>query len=75
MHTIDTLVAGPIDGTINCQCGFTKYEHYPNAGWGRKSVGIRRMPGQTKKQYVTDKLVASYVLHIARAKQLAAKGF
>lgn len=74
MHTIDTLVAGPIDGTITCKCGYSKYAHYPNAGWGRRSVGIRRNQGQTKKEFVTDKLVSLYVLHVARAKQQPAIG-
>ena len=67
MHTIDDLQAGPIDGTISCICGYSKYAHYPNAGWGRRSVGIRRPKGVTKKQYVTDKLVGLYVMHVAKA--------
>ena len=68
MHTIDTLNAGGIDGTITCKCGWSKYTAYPNAGWGRKSIGIRRLNGQTKKQYVTDVLVKKYIGHIANAK-------
>ena len=68
MHTIDTIQAGPIDGTITCKCGYRKYTVYPGAGWGRHSVGIKRNKGQTKKQYVTDKLVMFYIGHVAREK-------
>ena len=66
MHTINTLDAGGIDGTITCKCGYSKYTTYPNAGWGARSVGIRRLNNQTKKEWVKDKLVASYIGHVAR---------
>ena len=67
MHTIESLIAGGIDGTITCKCSYQKYYVYPGAGWGRKSVGIKRSIGQTKKEYVTDKLVNFYVMHVAKA--------
>ena len=70
MHTIDSLSCGPIDGTIRCKCGYSKYTVYPNAGWGRRSVGIRRLNGKTKKEYVRDKLVAYYITHVAREQRL-----
>jgi len=71
MHTIDTINAGQIDGTLTCTCGFNKYTTYPNRGWGQRSVGIRRLNGQTKKQWITDKLVASYIGHVVRERRIA----
>ena len=70
MHNVDTMSAGGIDGNITCTCEWSKYAVYPNAGWGRRSVGIRRISG-TKKDWVKGKLVDAYKLHIARECRIA----
>ena len=70
MHTIDTLSCGPIDGTIRCKCGYSKYTVYPNAASGRRSVGIRRLNGKTKKEWVRDRLVTFYIAHVAREQRI-----
>jgi len=70
MHTIKAINAGLIDGTLTCSCGYTKYTTYPNRGWGERSVGIRRLNKQTKKEWIKDKLVAHYIGHVAREQRL-----
>ena len=70
LHNVDTMNAGGIDGNITCTCEWSKYAVYPNAGWGRRSVGIRRTSG-TKKDWVKAKLVAAYIGHVVREGRIA----
>jgi len=63
-HSVSTLkVNGGIDGFIRCECGWDKYAVYPGAGWGRRSTGIRRPKGQTKGQYINNRLVTLWAKH------------
>ena len=66
MHGIAKLQYGGIDGTVTCICGYRKYTVYPGRGWGRRSVGIHRPIGKTRKEYVKDKLVTFYIMHVVR---------
>jgi len=64
MHDITMLkVNGGIDGTCKCSCGWTKYAVYPGAGWGGRSVGIRRPKGMTKGAYINNRLVTLWAKH------------